>query len=140
MFFSYGFLKCRLLNEVIFAPDCHLKQIDGFRECISLSRIEIPSLVEVISEYGFWECISLNEVLFASDCHLKQIDGFRECTSLVRIEIPSSVEIISGHGFSACISLNEVLFASDYHLHIGVVLWVSLYRAAFLDDLVAVLQ
>jgi hypothetical protein len=45
---------------------------------MSLHRIAIPFLVEIISRGGFWGYTSLNE-FFASDCQLKQIDGFAGC-------------------------------------------------------------
>jgi hypothetical protein len=85
-------LRCFSLNEIIFPSDPHRKQISGFCEYISLSRIEIPSSLEIIDCCGFWKCSSLNEISLASDSHLKKISGFCECISLSRIEIPSSIE------------------------------------------------
>jgi hypothetical protein len=108
--------QCTSLTEVIFQRDCHLKVIDGFRECTSLCRIEIPSSVELIREDGFSGCDSLSEVIFAPDSHLKDIDGFSKCISLSLIVIPSSVEIIREKAFWGCNTLNKVLFESPSHL------------------------
>jgi hypothetical protein len=111
-----AFFGSTSLREILFASDCHLKQIDGFRECTSLCRIEIPSSVKIITQYGFYECPSLSEIHFTSNCHLRQFGGFQGCTSLCRIEIPSSVEIMTDNCFYECTSLSEVHFASDCHL------------------------
>jgi hypothetical protein len=100
----------------MFGCDCHLKTIGGFRGCISLRRIDIPSSVEIIDCFGFHECRRLSEVIFGSDCHLKRICGFQKCTSLRRIDIPSSVELIDDSGFSECTALSEVIFGSGCHL------------------------
>jgi hypothetical protein len=86
-----------------------LREISGFRGCISLCRIELPSSVEKIGLYGFHGCRSLNEVVFSSDSHLREIFGFRGCTSLCRIELPSSVEVIGKSGFSGGTSLRVVV-------------------------------
>jgi hypothetical protein len=59
-----------------------VKRIDGFEECRSLCRIEIPSSLEIIGELGFCECTSLTEIIFSSDSQVKKIYGFRNCTSL----------------------------------------------------------
>jgi hypothetical protein len=56
--------------------DSHLKDVHGFHTGTSLSRIVIPSLVEVIRGGDFSDCLSLNEVIFESDAHLREIDGF----------------------------------------------------------------
>jgi hypothetical protein len=91
-------------------------QMNGISSRGSVSRIEIPSFVEMISSDGFYFCSSLTEIIFGSDCHVKEIDGFRSCTSLRRITIPSSVEIISSGGFFCCSSLTDVIFGSDCHV------------------------
>jgi ERCC4-type nuclease len=93
-----------------------LREICGFRECTSLSRIEILSSVETIGTFDFFGCSSLNDIVFSSDSHLRVIDEFCECTSLCRIEIPSSVEVVSENGFREYTSLNEIVFSSDSHL------------------------
>jgi hypothetical protein len=101
---------------VIFSSDNQIRIIDGFQQCTSLCRIEIPASVEEIGQSGFRECLSLNSVLFPSDSHLRIIEGFQQCTSLCRIEIPTSVEEIGQSGFRGCSSLNDVIFSWDSRL------------------------
>jgi hypothetical protein len=52
-----AFFRSTWLREILFASDCHLKQIDGFQGWTSLCRIEIPSSVEIITEDDFPECL-----------------------------------------------------------------------------------
>jgi hypothetical protein len=78
------------LAEVAFASDSNLRKIDGFCDCTSLCRIDIPSSVEIIFCPGFSKCRSLADVVLASDSHLREIAGFCDCASLCYISIPPS--------------------------------------------------
>jgi hypothetical protein len=102
--------------HVIFAVGGCLRMIDGFGECLSLCRVEIPASVEKIESKAFAGCTSLTEVIFAAGSHLKTISGFGKCTSLCRVEIPASVEAIQATAFAGCKALAEVIFPSDSHL------------------------
>jgi hypothetical protein len=93
-----------------------LREIDGFCECTSLCRIEIPSSVEEITLNGFFGCTSLNEIVFSSDSDLRTIEGFRRCTSLCQIEIPSSFEVIWASSFWDFPSFRVVIFRAECRL------------------------
>jgi hypothetical protein len=95
-----------------------LREIDGFGNCTSLSRIEIPSSVEQVKCNGFFGCTSLNEIIFSGESHLREIDGFGNCTSLSRIEIPSSVEKIASDGLLQCPLLRIVVIHGGCRLKI----------------------
>jgi hypothetical protein len=56
-----AFMECTGLTEVIFAADSHLRTINGFRGCRSLSRLEIPASVEEIGS-------STSEIYPSSQC------------------------------------------------------------------------
>jgi hypothetical protein len=73
------FNKCATLCDVTFSADSHLREIDGFCQCNSLCRIDIPSSVEIIHQAGFHECAALNEIIFSVDSYLRQIQGFCQC-------------------------------------------------------------
>jgi hypothetical protein len=107
MIFTY--LTSNLSNTMtsignIHAADVRLQKVDNLMKCTSLSRIVIPSSVEIITLCGFSTCSALSEVDFPSDSHLKRFDGFQNCTSLGRIVIPSSVEVITQSGLLNCSS------------------------------------
>jgi hypothetical protein len=94
------------LREIVFSSPSQVEKINGFNECISLYRIEIPSSVLTLG--GLNSCPSLNDIIFASHSCIKEITGCDRCTSLYRIEIPSSVKYVSG--LNHCTSLNDIIF------------------------------
>jgi hypothetical protein len=107
--YIYRKFTCISLSEVTFTPDADLDRIDGFRECVSLFRIDMPMSVEILGEASFCEWRALNEVTFAADARLREIHDFPQCASLVRIDIPISVEIIGKDSFYECRSLKSHL-------------------------------
>jgi hypothetical protein len=94
----------------------HLRKIDGFEECGSLSRLEIPASIEAIGPSAFSGCSGLREVVFEADSHLRQMKGFDDCASLIQIDIPASVEIIGSWALFGCSGLREVVFEADSHV------------------------
>jgi hypothetical protein len=48
-----GFSKNSSMKEVIFPSDSHVREIDGFCECTSFNRIDIPILVKIITHPAF---------------------------------------------------------------------------------------
>jgi hypothetical protein len=63
------------LNEIIFLPDSHLKEISGFVGCTSLFRIELPSSVKDVR--GFKECNFLRVVVVRTGCRVQDNKVFR---------------------------------------------------------------
>jgi hypothetical protein len=66
-----GFWGCTALNEIAFSSNSHLREIDGFSESRSLSRIEILSSVETIGWYGFYGCTFLRVVIIRAGCRMR---------------------------------------------------------------------
>jgi hypothetical protein len=114
----HDFYWFKSVHEVIFPSQCNVKEIGGFREWISLPRIEIPSSVEAILAYGCLSCTNLREVFFLPNSHIIVISGFQDCKSLPQISIPPSIQEISIKGFRECIALREVLFEPKSHLRV----------------------
>jgi hypothetical protein len=78
-----GFINCKVLDEVLFAPSSRLQIIDGFMNCPSLTRVDIPGSVARITGNAFSECIALREVRFATDSHLKKSKDFTTAAHFV---------------------------------------------------------
>ena len=112
--------------------------VDAFRECTSLTRVEIPSGVTSIGEYAFYGCSSLtsieipssitsidsgtfsgcsnlSSVTFVENSQLTSIgrSAFYGCSSLTSIEIPSGVTSIGDYAFRKCTSLTRVEIPSS---------------------------
>ena len=106
---------------------------NAFRNCSSLTGIEIPSGVTSIGSSAFYVCSSLTNISFCEDSQLTSIGGsaflgcynltsieipsgvtsigssaFRDCSSLTSIEIPSGVTSIGSSAFSGCSSLTSI--------------------------------
>jgi hypothetical protein len=90
------------LREVIFRKG-RLREIGGFDDCPSLSRIETTQSQEKINGFNSlgWnstrdksEDLSnrLNQVVFSDDCELKKMKGFNGDELLEKMSIPCSVE------------------------------------------------
>jgi hypothetical protein len=82
----------------------------------TLSRIIIPSSVQLIDVHASSHCPSLTDVVCDSGSRLLKVCGFVGCTSLSRIVIPLAVEIVPDTAFSTCTALKDVIFESESHL------------------------
>lgn len=113
-----------------------------------ITKVVIPSSVEIIGEYAFGDCVKLETVVFL--CDLKELPGylFYNSTALTNVQIPDSVrkigisafegtgiktleiganvEEIGEAAFAECIDLAEVTFAEQGRL-------ASLGEYAFYD-------
>ncbi len=88
-----------------------------------ISKIVIPSSVEIIGAGALSGCSNLDEVYFDKGIELKVINrgSFSGCRSLKNIELPASVERIEGNVFSGCSELqrlsvdekNKVYYSQD---------------------------
>jgi hypothetical protein len=70
------------MGEVVFGGNSRCRTINGFDGFPSITRIEIPSSVEVISTTAFRGCRELREITFEANSHFRAIGGFAHCTSL----------------------------------------------------------
>ena len=132
-----AFYGCTALTTVTFEKGSQLKTIKGklidgaFRNCTSLTSIEIPASVETIGTAAFYGCTALTTVTFEKGSQLKTIEGgfrrytmssnyyygvFAYCTSLTSIEIPASVETIEKYAFKGCTALTTVTFEKGSQL------------------------
>ena len=87
----------------------------AFRDCSSLTSIEIPAGVTSIGDRAFSSCSNLESVTFAEGSQLTTIggDAFDYCSSLTSIEIPAGVTSIGFAAFSGCSNLNTVYYAGS---------------------------
>lgn len=81
-----------------------------FRNCIDLTSVEFPSILQIIGNYAFRFCDSLTSVAFADNSQLTSIglSAFSNCSKLTSINIPSSVTIIADNVFDGCNSLTTM--------------------------------
>ena len=85
----------------------------AFRDCSSLTSIEIPSSVTSIGDAAFAGCSSLTSIEISSSVTSIGNSAFSNCSSLTSIEIPSSVTSIDDYAFRGCSSLTSIEIPSS---------------------------
>ena len=80
----------------------------AFRDCSSLTSIEIPDSVTSIGNAAFRDCSSLTSIQIGKGVTSIGGSAFRDCSSLMSIEIPDSVTSIGSAAFHGCSSLTSV--------------------------------
>ena len=113
-----AFEGCTSLTSVIFEENSQLTILgyDAFKDCTSLTSIEIPNSVITIGCCVFENCSSLASVTFGENSQLEKIcySAFEGCTSLTSIAIPNSVTYIKEEAFGSCTSLKELIIKDGY--------------------------
>lgn len=100
------------IKEVVFEEGGLLTAIPNytFKNCINLTKIEIPKNVTKIGESAFDGCTALNEVIFYEGLQYIDHYAFLNCPNLRTATIPKSVTYIGSHAFNG---------AADYSHEIG---------------------
>ena len=80
----------------------------AFRNCDSLTSVNIPDSVTLIGERAFIDCDSLTSVNIPDSVTEIGSHAFYECDSLTSVNIPDSVTTIGDHAFACCASLTSV--------------------------------
>ena len=85
----------------------------AFRDCSSLTSIEIPNSVTTIGDYAFRGCTGLTSIEIPNSVTTIGYYAFGYCTSLTSIEIPNSVTTIGDYAFSGCKGLTSVTIGNS---------------------------
>ncbi len=88
----------------------------AFKNCVDLTRIEIPYGVTSIGAEAFLNCTNLSSITIPSTATSIGVGAFQQCTSLTNIDIPSEVASIEERTFFGCSSLENATFAENSRL------------------------
>ena len=80
----------------------------AFRDCSSLTSVEIPSSVTSIKNETFAGCTGLTSITIPNGVTSIGGQAFRDCSSLTSVEIPNGVTSIGSQAFRDCSSLTSV--------------------------------
>ena len=105
---SDAFRDCRSLTSINIPSSVTSIGYAAFYGCISLPSINIPSSVTSIGWGAFYGCISLPSINIPSSVTSIGRKAFEGCSSLTSINIPSSVTSIGGNAFNSCSSLTAI--------------------------------
>ena len=85
----------------------------AFEDCMSLTKVTIPSSITTIGNYSFSRCSLLTTVVLPSTITSIGRYAFSGCSSLTKIALPLSVTSIGASAFSHCSSLLEITLSSN---------------------------
>ena len=98
-----AFKNCSSLTSINIPSSVTSIGQGAFDGCSALISINIPSSVTSIGESAFKVCRSLTSINIPSSVNSIGYEAFRYCSSLTSINIPSSVNSIGGSAFYGCI-------------------------------------
>ena len=81
---------------------------DAFKDCASLTTIDIPNSVTKIGGSAFSGCTGLTNITIPQSVTEIEWGAFSECTSLTSVTIPNSVTTIYGGAFADCTNLTTI--------------------------------
>ena len=73
-----------------------------FAGCVSLERVVLPPMLEIIGDKTFMGCESLEEIVIPDTVIFIGNHAFYECTALADVTLPESLETIGEGAFSLC--------------------------------------
>lgn len=82
----------------------------AFRNCSSLSNVELPTSIKSIGSYAFASCKALEEIVLPNGVETIGGSVFDNCTSVKTIDLPESLlNIEGGPMVSACMALEKII-------------------------------
>lgn len=84
----------------------------AFKDCRSLTSLNLPSGITSIGEDAFYECSGLTNLVLPSSVTSIGNNAFSSCHGLTSITLPSSVTSIGDYAFSGCYGLTSITLPS----------------------------
>ena len=103
-----AFKNCSSLTSIEIPDSVTSIGSSAFSRCTSLTSIVIPNSVTSIGSDAFYKCSSLTSVVIGDNVKSIGSYAFYNCSSLTSIEIPDSVKSIGSYAFYSCDSLTSV--------------------------------
>ena len=98
----------------------------AFRNCSSVSSIEVPSFVKSIGDWAFQDCSSATKLTLGKSLESIGYAAFYGCSKIPNLIVPEGVKSIGNRAFQYCSAINEVYLPStltsisnDYGLSYG---------------------
>ena len=100
------------LQKVILSDSVKTIGVNAFKNCSSLTDINIPNTATAILEEAFHWCTSLKNITLPDSLRILKGSSFME-TGLTSITIPDKVSEIGGHAFAYCPDLTTVVLGDS---------------------------
>lgn len=96
----------------------------GFKDCNSLTSIQLPSSIREIGEFAFLNCSNLDEIgkesgLIETGINLPDKvttigrSAFKGCSNLLSVNLPLNVISIGNYAFAGCTSLSQIDYNAE---------------------------
>ena len=102
------FLGDKEVTEVV-VPD-NVKSLGfNFAHCPNITKIVLPSTLEIIGPYAFLECSGLTSIEIPQSVSTIGRSAFNRCSGLTEINIPQNVKTIETATFLYCTGLSKII-------------------------------
>ena len=105
---DFAFKDCRSLTSLNLPSGITSIGEDAFYECSGLTNLVLPSGVTSIGHSAFYECSGLTSLTLPSGITSINYSTFSCCSGLTNLVLPSSVTSIGKYAFSDCSSLASI--------------------------------
>ena len=117
-----AFRDCTSLTSVELPAGLTSIGSNAFRDCTSLISVKIPDGVTMMSTYVFQNCTSLASIELPAGLTSIGSNAFDSCTSLASIELPAGLTSIEQYAFDRCTSLTYVKIPDGVAMGVNVFL------------------
>jgi hypothetical protein len=115
-----AFYGCTNLTSVTILNSSSYLQINCFRDCYNLSRLNsdvdgicnLPNNLAEIMDSSFYNCASFSNLTIPNSVTKIRTWAFQNCTNLTSVNIPNSVTFIGQGAFRNCTSLTSCTIGS----------------------------
>ena len=108
-----AFRDCESITNVEIPDSIISISYGAFSMCTSLTNITIPDTVTTMGNDVFYGCTSLENVTLGNSISSIGENAFCGCSSIKNIEIPDSVTSINSAAFRDCTSLNAIIISDN---------------------------
>lgn len=108
----YAFYGCTSLSSVNFTSPSKVKTVrdSAFKDCTSLTSINLPQTVETIGANAFYGCTGLASISLPEKLTVIDQSTFYGCKALSSVHVGANVSEIRVNAFYNCTSLSDINF------------------------------
>lgn len=111
------------LKELIIGSRVKSIELNAFKMCKNLEKVEMSPSVEKLGAFAFASCEKLQEIILPENVDTISSSAFSYCSRLKKIKIPDKITLIDDEAFSYCTDLTEVILPKNLNC-----IYVSAFR------------
>ena len=106
---AHAFENCRYLKNITLSKKLTYIGVGAFRDCRSLTKIELPKSLKKIKGSAFENCIKLKSISIPKGVTEICPKTFYKCKALKNVELPNGLVRIGGSAFRGCDNLTKIV-------------------------------